>query len=61
MIIGFSSGENTFQGYSNGCENILYDFFGVFNKWSQCCDIHKSTPVKTIIKQLMKIKNDNTN
>ena len=61
MIIGFSNEENSFQGYSDGCENILYDFFGEFNKWSQCHNIPKSTPVKTIIKQLTKIKNDNTN
>lgn len=51
-IIGFSSGENSFRGYSNGCENILYDFYGEFNKWSQCIEIHKSTPIKDIIKEL---------
>lgn len=57
-IIGFSSGENDFQGYSNGCENILYDFYGEFNKWSQCIDIHKSTPIKNIIKELTDDKPD---
>ncbi len=50
--IGFSSGENNYQGYSNGCENILYDFYGEFNKWSQCIEIHKSTPIDEIIKEL---------
>lgn len=51
-IIGFSSGENSFRGYSNGCENILYDFYGEFNKWSQCIEIYKSTPIDKIIKEL---------
>ena len=51
-IIGFSTGENSFQGYSNGCENILYDFHGEFNKWSQCIEIHKSAPINEIIKEL---------
>jgi hypothetical protein len=52
-IIGFSTGENNFRGYSNGCENILYDFYGEFNKWSQCIEIHKSTPIDEIIEELI--------
>ncbi|MDA3780208.1 MAG: hypothetical protein PF487_08355 [Bacteroidales bacterium] len=51
-IIGFSTSKNNFRGYSNGCENILYDFHGKFNKWSQCIEIHKSTPIDEIIKEL---------
>lgn len=51
-IIGFSSGENDFQGYSNGCENILYDFYDEFDKWSRCIEIRKSTPINDIIKEL---------
>jgi len=51
-MIGFSSGENNFRGYVNGCENILYDFFEEFNKWSQCIEIHKTTPINEIIKEL---------
>lgn len=57
--IGFSSGKNNFMGYNNGCENILYDFYGEFNKWSQCIEIHKSTPIDKIINELIneKIRN----
>lgn len=51
-MIGFSSGENSFRGYGNGCENILYDFYGEFNKWSQAIEIHKTTPIDEIIKEL---------
>ena len=51
-MIGFSSGENSYRGYGYGCENILYDFFGEFNKWSQCIEIHKTTPIDDVIKQL---------
>lgn len=51
-IIGFSTGENSFRGYGNGCENVLYDFYGEFNKWSQCIELHKSTPIDEIIKEL---------
>ena len=50
--IGFSTGENSYRGYGNGCENVLYDFFGEFNKWSQCIEIHKTTPIEDIIKEL---------
>jgi len=50
--IGFSNGENSFRGYPNGCENILYDFYGEFDKWSRCIEIHKSTPIDEIIKIL---------
>lgn len=51
-IIGFSTGENNFRGYSNGCENILYDFYGEFDKWSRCIEINKTTPIEDIIKEL---------
>ena len=51
-MIGFSSGENSFRGYGNGCENVLYDFFQEFNKWSQAIEIHKTTPIDDIIKEL---------
>jgi len=57
-IIGFSTGENSFRGYGNGCENILYDFHEEFNKWSQCIEIHKSTPIDEIIKELTDDKID---
>lgn len=50
--IGFSSFNNDFQGYSNGCDNILWDSFGQFNKWSSCIEISKNTPINDIIKEL---------
>lgn len=50
--IGFSSHSDSFMGYTNGEENILYDYFGEFNKWSQCHEITKKTKLKEIIKRL---------
>jgi len=50
--IGFSSYNNDFQGYSSGEENILWDKFGEFNKWSQCEQILKET---TSIDEILKI------
>jgi len=57
--IGYSSKNNTFMGYYNGCDNILFDYFGEFNKWSQCNEINKTTPIEDIIKILKEPKNDN--
>jgi len=51
-IIGFSSLTNDFKGYSNGCNNILWDKFGEFCKWSRCNEISKNTSVSEIIKIL---------
>lgn len=53
MKIGFSTGKDTFLGYSNGCENLLYDYFQEFNKWSQCHKISKSLCPKEIVKELL--------
>lgn len=55
-IIGFSSGKNSFRGYSDGCENILYDYFGEFDKWSRCNWIKKGTDIDEIIKKLKESK-----
>lgn len=54
--IGFSSFNNDFNGYSNGCENILWDNWGEFDKWSRCNVIYKSTPIKEIIEILKQKK-----
>lgn len=51
--IGFSSFNDDFLGYSNGCDNILWEFYGNFNKWSQCVEIPKHTPIDEIIEILM--------
>lgn len=52
LKIGFSSGDDDFMGYSNGCDNILYESFGNFNKWSDCYEINKTTDIGDIIKTL---------
>lgn len=51
--IGFSSFDNDFMGYSNGCKNILWDRLGEFDKWSRCHEIDKSTPIDDIVAKLM--------
>lgn len=53
MKIGYSSRKDTFMGYSNGCDNILYDYLGDFDKWSRCYEISKDTPIDEIIKILL--------
>lgn len=50
--IGFSSFNNDYRGYSNGCDNILWDKFGEFNKWSECYEIPKTKNIKSIIQEL---------
>jgi hypothetical protein len=40
------------MGYSNGRDNILFDKFGEFNKWSRCNEILKTTPIDEIIEIL---------
>lgn len=51
--IGFSTGNNDFRGYGNGCENVLYDYRGYFNKWSQALAISKITPIDDIVRKLV--------
>lgn len=47
--IGYSSKNNTFRGYSNGIDNILYDRLGEFDKWSRCNEILKTTDIQEIL------------
>jgi hypothetical protein len=54
MKIGFSSGEYSYRGYSNGCKHVLFDYFQEFNKWSQCYEIEKSLTPKEIVTELLK-------
>ncbi len=51
--IGFSSYDNDFYGYTDGYKNVLFDYFGEFNKWSQCRHIPKTTPIDEIVASLM--------
>lgn len=50
--IGFSSFNNDFMGYTNGCNNILWDWHDEFNKWSQACQIDKKMSITEIIEIL---------
>lgn len=51
--IGFSSSDNSLFGYYNGCENILWDKFGEFCKWSRCLEIPKNESIESVLKILM--------
>jgi len=53
MKIGFSSGNNSYRGYSCGMKNILFDYFQEFNKWSQCYELSKDMTSEEIVKQLL--------
>lgn len=50
--IGFSSYDNTVFGYSDGVENILWDEYGCFGKWSRCNHINKTESIEEVIKIL---------
>jgi hypothetical protein len=50
--IGFSTGDNDFRGYNNGCKNVLYDYRNYFDKWSKALEISKTTPIDDIVSQL---------
>jgi len=52
-IIGFSSFKNDLYGYSNGCDNILWDVYGEFDKWSRCNEISKNTSIEEIVEILI--------
>lgn len=47
--IGYSSYNDDFMGYSDGMENILYDHYGYFDKWSRCEHIKKTFSIEKII------------
>ncbi len=48
-IIGISSNNETFRGYSDGVDNILYAKFDEFDKWSRCDRISKTENIVTIL------------
>lgn len=50
--IGFSCFNNSLNGYSDSHDNILFDEFGYFDKWSRCIEIPKRTPLEEIIQIL---------
>ncbi len=51
-MIGFSTDSNNYCGYTLGKNNVLYDYRGYFNKWSQCNTISKLTSINEIVNQL---------
>lgn len=50
--VGISSNDDPFYGYFNGCDNILWDKFEDFDKWSRCYEIPKTYSTDSIIKIL---------
>lgn len=50
--IGFSTGNNSFRGYYEGIENILWDRYDEFDKWSRCQTIPKEKQIDEIIQIL---------
>lgn len=52
-MIGISSFDNTLHGYRYACENILYDYRGYFNKWSQALQIPKTETIENIVSKLV--------
>jgi hypothetical protein len=50
--IGLSEFNHSFLGYSYGCDNILWDYYDEFDKWSRCYEIPKTTNTNEIIEIL---------
>lgn len=50
--IGFSSFNHDYRGYTDGIENILWDRFGEFDKWSRCNHISKTKSIEEIVERL---------
>jgi len=50
--IGFSSYDDDFMDYSNGREDILWDYCDDFDKWSKCNLISKNSSIDEILEIL---------
>jgi hypothetical protein len=57
--IGISENKFSLFGYSNGCDNILFDKYDYFNKWSQCEEISKDNTIDEIITKLIDFSKKN--
>ena len=57
--IGFSSYDDDFMGYSNGCSNVLWDYFGEFDKWSRCNELAKTLSIEEMIEVLKEPNDEN--
>lgn len=53
MKIGYSSNRESLYGYHSGCDNVLFAYFGHFNKWSQCRELSKDLSVDEIVASLL--------
>lgn len=53
-MVGISEYNDPFRGYGYGCDNILWDFYDEFDKWSRCYEIPKTTKTTEII-ELLKV------
>ena len=56
--IGYSSKNDSLFGYSSGCDNILFDWLGEFDKWSRCNEISKTTSIDEIVEILKSEKKE---
>ena len=59
--IGISSNNDTYQGYHQGINNILFDYFDNFNKWSDAYRIPKTIDNNEILKILLNNQEENEN
>lgn len=53
LRIGITEGYNSLYGYSDGCDNYLWDYYDEFNKWSQCILTSKTTSNEEFLKELL--------
>jgi len=53
LRVGYSSNKDSYYGYSNGCELVLYDKWDEFDKWSRCNGIKKDVPNEEIVRLLI--------
>lgn len=53
LKVGFSSNKSTLRGYSQGVNNVLFDKWDEFDKWSRCREISKETPNEEILQILL--------
>jgi hypothetical protein len=51
--IGITQFDDTIYGYTDAMENILYDDYDEFDKWSRCKKIPKSNSVNDIINEII--------
>jgi hypothetical protein len=58
LRVGCSSNKDTFRGYSCGSDNILFDKWDEFDKWSRCREISKETSNQEILHILLEAEGE---